>query len=128
MTLDERLMFHLTSGYLRRWSLWSEEALPAWAAGEESKWQIFQSWKKNPYKVIGKNADGSPQYQFHPMAEFENWPYWLILDLARYVFKSEPFDALLLEPESLKETVCEFCDERYRENEGAKVPFNQAMQ
>jgi hypothetical protein len=126
MTTDERLMFHLMNGYLRRWSLWNETTLPVWAAGEDVKHRIFQSWKHNPQKVIGKNDDGTPQYQFHPMAEFENWPYWLIIDLCRYVFRHEHFTDLMKEPENLKESVCDFCDERFKENE--KQSLSQAMQ
>ncbi len=125
MTLDDRLLFHLTQGYLRRWSLWNEAALPAYAVGEETKWQLFQSWRMKPYTVIGNNPDGSQLLQYHPMSEFENWPYWMILDLARYVFRTEPFDALLIEPEQLKEAVCDACDERFSDNE--KQTFQQAL-
>ncbi len=126
MTTDERLMFHISQGYLRRWSLWAEvTACPTYAIGEEIKWQMFQSWRTNPYKILGNNPDGSEQIQYHPMAEFENWPYWLILDLARYTFRHEPFDALLIEPEQLKEAICDVCDSKFSDNE--EQTFQQAL-
>lgn len=118
-------MFHITQGYLRRWSLWNDVVLPSFAVGEEIKWQLFQSWRTAPSRVIGKNEDGTDQVQLHPMAEFENWPYWLILDLARYVFRHEPFEGLLAEPEELKAAVCDVCDTRFSENE--EQSFQQAL-
>ncbi len=125
MTNDERLMFHITQGYLRRWSLWNEDICPEWAVGEGVKHQIFQSWRQNPYKEIGKNEDGTPQYQFHPMSDFENWPYWLILELGQYVFKSEPYADLLQEPEQFKEEICNIADAKYSNNEERTSPQAQ---
>lgn len=118
-------MFHITQGYLRRWSLWNDAELPSFAIGEEIKWQLFQSWRLNPYKILGKNDDGTDQMQFHPMAEFENWPYWLILDLCRYMFPHDAFDGLLVEPEQLKEAVVDKCDVKFSDNE--KQTFQQAQ-
>ena len=120
MTTDERLMFALTKGYLRKWSLWNETTYPKWATGEETKWQLFQSWRLNPQKNL---EDGTIQY--HPMSEFENWPYWLIIDLCRYVFRREPFEGLMAEPDNLKETICDVCDDRYSNSE--KQTFQQAV-
>lgn len=117
MKTDERLMFHLSEGALRRWCLWKEEEFPEWAVGEEDKYNLFQSWKKEPYKRIGDNADGEPVHVFHPMAEFTNWPYWLLIDLFRYLRLEADDAVLLLEPENFKEAVCNLCDENFSKNE-----------
>ncbi len=77
-------------------------------------------------RIIGLNKDGSNIEVPHPMGEFVNWPYWLILDLGRYVFQGEPFEGLLMEPENLKEAVCDVSDQRYSDYE--KLAFPRAMQ
>ena len=105
--------------------MWNEAQFPTWAVGEETKYKLFQSWKKEPFKVLGQDAVGSPIHQFHPMAEFENWPYWLILELARHIFWNDPFEGLMLEPEQLKEAICDVCEEKFTNNE--KQTFQQAL-
>lgn len=118
MTTDERLMFHLTDGALRRWSLWNEGKLPEWAIGEERKYELFQDWKKNPFKETSVVFDGQPQVMLHTMSDFNNWPYWLIIDLICYAFPSRiGLNELILEPEQLKEDVCESCDDIFSEHE-----------
>lgn len=116
MTIDEQLMFHLTQGALRRWSLWNESTgFPAQLAdpAEYDKWALFQSWKAEPYKVVGNDQHGQPQYKFHPMSEFENWSLWLILDLLRTLQMPQDTYMLFSEPENLKLAIVNMCEDRF---------------
>lgn len=122
MTLDDSLMFHLTQGALRRWCLWNEEQLPSWAGGEEKKWALFQSWKKTPFKQV-QDQYGNVQTKLHPMSEFDNWPYWLIVELIRYIQLPQEYNMIFLESESLKKAVIDCCDVQYSEHE-QETPAN----
>lgn len=116
--VDQRLMFHISEGALRRWTLWSETVFPEWAdPGEEDKWALFQDWKQRPYEVIGTEPDGSPTYSYHPMSEFHNWPYRIVLDLLRATNAPEDAYDQLREPENVKEIVVQLCDNLYNNYE-----------
>lgn len=118
MSVDERLMFHITQGALRRWSLWNEPIFPQWAnPAEFTKWQVFQDWKKNPGSVQGTDPTGQPIYQFHPLSSFENWSLWLVLDLLRTISAPGEIYTQFSEPESLKEGITDWCEQLYSDNE-----------
>lgn len=118
MRTDDRLMFHLTAGALRRFTLWSEAAFPAWAEPhEERKWLLFQSWKREPYKVTGTDKGGQPIYVYHPMGEFENWSLWLVLEMIRHLRMPRDTYALFEEPENLKMAIVDWCEELYSDYE-----------
>lgn len=117
MTTDESLMFHLTQGALRRWSLWNEDQLPPFALGEERKWILFQSWRNKPYKFVQDPRTGEQIQKLHPMSEFTSWPYWVVLDLLQYINYPQDYSSLLREPEALKQSIVEFCDMQYANHE-----------
>lgn len=119
MLADEQLMFHLTKGALRRWSLWNETTLPPFAIGEEEKFALFQDWKNKPYtETTVQGEDGKPMVLLHTMSKFENWPYWLILDLCRTAFHGTvDFTQYLSEPETLMQVIVDACEQAYAQNE-----------
>lgn len=119
MNNDSRLLFHLTQGALRRWSLYSEATFPEDIAGldEFEKWAMFQDWKNNPSRVIGANPDGSQKLQYHPMCDFENWPYRIILDLLRTINAPQDIYDQFQEPENMKQLICDYCDALYSDFE-----------
>lgn len=103
-------MFHLTEGSLRRWSLWNEPTLPEFAFGEEIKYQAFQSFKNDFF-------DRSVS-SYHPLAMFDHWPYWMVIDLCRAVFEApSEYEQYLGEPESLLEVIVNYCDEKFSMHE-----------
>lgn len=120
MTLDDSMMFHLTQGALRRWSLWNEDQFPQWAMGEERKWRLFQSWKHQPYKEV-QHPNGQVEMKMHPMSEFENWPLWLVIDLARYIQLPMEYASVFFEPDTLKKAVVDHCDVQYADHEQEPV-------
>lgn len=119
MTVDESLMFHLTKGALRRFSLWNEPSLPEWAVGQEEKYRLFQDWKKRPFTNTElKDENNQPIVELHTMSVFQNWPYHLILELAKTVLGDrEDIGYLIMEPEQLKEEITKVCDQRFSDYE-----------
>lgn len=119
MTTDESLMFHLTKGSLRRFSLWNEPTLPEWAVGQEEKYRLFQDWKKRRYTTTDQTDEqGQPLVELHPFSFFQNWPYFLILELANLILGPRgDIGYLLSEPEQLKAEIVAACDQMYSDFE-----------
>jgi len=120
--IDQQLMFHLTNGALRRFSLWNEKVFPEWAhPSEQEKWTLFQNWKQFPSRSLGPDANGNPIIDYHPMGEFENWSYRLILEVLRGIQFPEDMYILFAEPDSLKEAIVQRCEYLYSnfEQQGA---------
>lgn len=100
--------------------MWNENEFPEWAAKEggvnEFRYKIFQNWRMH-HLTREEPQEGEEQVA-HPMERFENWPYWMVLELCAVTFAAPmEYADLLTETENLLEAICDELDAKFSANE-----------